>query len=434
MMREQPAVFATLPDPTLADAPAITDFGPEPHRFHDPLRPGRWTARIDRLVPNWRPSRALVDHYRRAHFRGDPAADALVRWMHGVGMKRGCEVVELAIERGLAAVPGAPAEVRAFFEEIETIPPWLDRATLARACELAERVSLGQNYVLFSISLLAGYASAGVTKTLAATGELEAMAPRRVAETSQFVEALYASRTIERDSEGFKTTIRVRLMHAFVRHKLLKSGWDTARWGIPINQADMASTVLSFSVTYLIGLRMLGFVIPRREREALIHLWRYVGGLMGVDATLLPATEKEGLRFLWLVAASQTGPDEDGRALASALLGVPAAYRKAGRLGDLLGRFDAHFCAGFTRSFVGNEIADDLALPDTAWKYAFLAVAAVNLCGEAVRLAAPNEGPLRGGRAGIRSRVGKLLNEMRYRSLLGGRPATFQPRTVASSA
>ncbi len=118
------------------------------------------------------------------------------------------------------------------------------------------------------------------------------MAPRRVAETSHFVEAVYASRTLERDSEGFKSAIRVRIMHAFVRHKLLRSGWDTGRWGVPINQADMAGTVLSFSVTYLIGLRMLGFVIQRRDREALVHFWRYTGRLLGVSDALLAATER----------------------------------------------------------------------------------------------------------------------------------------------
>src|SRR4029079_10235172 len=132
----------------------------------------------------------------------------------------------------------------------------------------------------------------------------------------------------ERNSAGFKSVIRVRLMHAFVRHKLLRSGWETDRWGGPINQADMAGTVLSFSVTYLIGLRLLGFVIPRRDREALVHLWRYVGRLLGVSDTLLPATEKESLRLLWLVAATQHGPDDDGRALARALLAVPSSYGK----------------------------------------------------------------------------------------------------------
>jgi hypothetical protein len=151
--------------------------------------------------------------------------------------------------------------------------------------------ALGHGYVLFSVSLLAGYVSAGITKTLVATGELERMAPRRIAETSKFVDDVYNSKTLGRSSDGFKSTIRVRIMHAFVRRKLLRAGWDVQRWGVPINQADMAGTVLSFSISYLLGLRMLGFVITRRERHALINLSRYFGRLHGVEDALLPANE-----------------------------------------------------------------------------------------------------------------------------------------------
>jgi hypothetical protein len=403
------------------------DFGPGPHRFRDPFLPGPQAHRLDRLMPGWKPDPPLVDFYRRAHFQGDPAADALVAWIHGVGMGEGRVLVERALERGMDGVPDAPAPLRAFFEEIEVVPAWLDRRTLARACRVPRRAALGHNYVLFSISLLAGYLSSGVTKTLAATGELEAMAPRRVAETSRFIESLYDSGTLSRNSAGFKNTIRVRLMHAFVRDKLLRSGWDASRWGMPINQADMAGTVLSFSVTYLMGLRMLGFVVSSAEREALIHFWRYAGRLLGVSEALLPATERESLRLLWLAAATQTGPDDDGRALARALLGVPDAYGHEGFVGELLARFDVRFCAGFTRSFIGDSAADDLGLPDTPWKYAFLAFAGANLCGEVLRLASPAAGR-------IPSRLGRVLADFRSRSLLGGRSVTFEPRTVAPHA
>jgi hypothetical protein len=333
---------------------------------------------------------------------------------------------ERALEHGIETLPSPPEPLQAFFAEVDAVPPWLDRDELEHASRVAERVALGQNYVLFSISLLGGYVSARVTKTLVATGELETMAPRRIGETSKFVEDVYRSRRLARTSDGFKSAIRVRLMHAFVRHKLLRGGWDTARWGLPISQADMAGTVLSFSVTYLLGLRALGFVIGREERAAVIHLWRYVGRLLGVDESLLAKNEKESLRLLWLVARSQDGPDEDGRALAQALLRVPVAYRGEGALGGALIRFDTAFCAGLTRWFIGDVAADGLGLPDTAWKYAVLLVAPANLCAEAVRSLLP-------GAATVRSRLGRALNDLRQRTLLGDRPATFEPRTIASS-
>lgn len=408
-------------------AATVDDFGPGPHRFRDPRQADAWTGRLKRMIGNWSPDDGLIEHYRRAHFVGDPAADALVLWMHATGHRAALAMFNQALEQGLASIAEPPEPLRRFFEEVEAVPAWLSRGTLVRACNAVDRVSLGHGYVLFSVSLLAGYVSSGITKTLAATGELARMAPRRVAETSKFVDDVYDSRTLGRNTDGFKSTVRVRLMHAFVRQKLLSSGWDTARWGVPINQADMAGTVLSFSIAYMLGLRALGFLIPARDREALIHLWRYVGRLLGVQDTLLAATEIESMRLLWLAAASQEGPDGDGRALAQALLTVPGAYRPPGRLGELVGAFDTAFSAGFTRFFVGDAAADGLGLPNTWWKYALLVVAPLNMCRELLSRALPE-----GARVG--PRLGRAMNRYKMQNLIGSNPVRFVPRTGASSS
>ncbi len=66
---------------------------------------------------------------------------------------------------------------------------------------------------------------------------------------------------------------------------------------------------------------------------------------MGVDEALLPATETDGWRLFWLMAATELDPDEDSRTLADALTrssglaatGAPAHRRTgcsgAGRAG-----------------------------------------------------------------------------------------------------
>ncbi|HEX2676837.1 MAG TPA: oxygenase MpaB family protein [Polyangiales bacterium] len=394
-----------------------------PNRFRDPFRSDDWTKRFDWMVPKHKPDASLVNSYRRACFEGDARADALVEWMNQVGIREGMAAFEQALEHGIESVSSPPEQLVSFFEEIEEVPAWLNRGSLVRACRVPRRAALGHGYVLFSVSLLAGYVSAGITKTLVATGELERMAPRRIAETSKFVNDVYGSGPLERTSDGWKSTIRVRMMHAFVRRKLLRGGWDVERWGLPINQADMAGTVLSFSIAYIIGLRMLGFIITQRERHALIHLWRYVGRLLGVRDSLLAATESESLRLMWLVATSQEGPDEDGRALAHALLGVPAAYRGDSKRSAALAAFDTKFCAGLTRFFVGDQAADGLGLPDTPWKLAFLLFAPLNFCSEAVGRVVP---PL----ARASTRMGLALNDYRTGTLTGARPVKFAPRAV----
>jgi ER-bound oxygenase mpaB/B'/Rubber oxygenase, catalytic domain len=53
-----------------------------------------------------------------------------------------------------------------------------------------------------------------------------------------------------------------------------------------------------FSAGVLDGLSRLGYRFSQVEREALVHLWRYAGYLLGVDPELLIADEFEGNRLL----------------------------------------------------------------------------------------------------------------------------------------
>ena len=60
--------------------------------------------------------------------RGDPPADRLVEWMFAGDMKLTRPLFERALERGIKAVPDAPAPLREFFERVERRPHWVDMA------------------------------------------------------------------------------------------------------------------------------------------------------------------------------------------------------------------------------------------------------------------------------------------------------------------
>ena len=393
---------------------------PLPLRFRDPFAPEPWAKSTERLAPHLERDDALLARLRDAHLEGDPLADALVEWMHAVGMRDGRRIFEQALERGIASVSDPSAPLRDFFAAVDAVPAWLDRGEIARACRAAARCTIGGGYVLFSLSLLAGYVSAGITKTLVRTGALTSMAPRRLAETAKFVDDVYRSGTMDRTSDGFKTTVRVRVMHALVRRQLLRSGWDVERWGTPINQADMAGTTLQFSTTFIMGLRSLGFILPKKDGQALMHLWRYVGRLSGVGDDLLAATEEEGRSMLRLIGASQQGPDADGRALAEALLRAPAEQLRAAGYPAWAVHADGAFRAGLARLAVGPKAADALGLPNTAWKYAPLAVAPFVFGAELVRCITPFATPLA-------ERLGRRIADDRMQRLLDGERPGYVP-------
>jgi|Transcript_17122 hypothetical protein len=84
---------------------------------------------------------------------------------------------------------------------------------------------------------------------------------------------------------GWEAALRVRVLHAKVRRSLLQSGkWDTKKNGVPINQEDMAATLLAFSVNVLLGIELIaGKPLPDNEQRDYLALWRYIGWLLGVD-------------------------------------------------------------------------------------------------------------------------------------------------------
>lgn len=157
-----------------------------------------------------------------------------------------------------------------------------------------------------------------------------------------------------------------------IRRLLLDSGqWRPEVWGAPINQCHMAGTNVMFSAGVLDGLTRFGYHFERVEREALIHLWRYAGYLLGVNQELLIADEFEGHRLLDLIFAFEPQPDGDSRALVDALMQTSFTYVCNFKAGRLCG---VNLCYGLSRALIGDEQAAALGFPKTRWKWLLPAI------------------------------------------------------------
>ncbi|MCP4125191.1 MAG: DUF2236 domain-containing protein [Bacteroidetes bacterium] len=173
--------------------------------------------------------------------------------------------------------------------------------------------------VLGDLALCGGYANPDITKPLVFTGALKGENTfDRISETSQFWVDVTRKGALEIGAKGFKVAIRVRMMHAIVRQRILQhKEWKNNEWGWPINEADSLSTNVGFSMAMIFGCKMLGFRISNRKIEAVLHLWRYIGFLMGDDHEWLPKNAAEGLQCLLLINLSNRNiPDEGSRELA----------------------------------------------------------------------------------------------------------------------
>ncbi len=292
---------------------------------------------------------------RLGHFltREDPLADAVIDAL--VPLPRADQ--EAAIARMLSDAPGAlPPALTTLHDWLRATPVWFDEPRAEAGGEVLLRSGLLSGLVLGFKSLVLGYCSPAGNKPLIFSGRLTGDVNRRLAETSRFVEAVSQPGGLRFGAPGFITTVRVRLIHARIRHALKADPrWNTAAWGTPINQYDMAGTILLFSSQLVEGLRQLGANVTATEEDATLHQWRYVGRLMGVDDELLSTSPSEA-RTLWeLLDATQGLPDADSRTLTHAMIlsGIERGAPEAA----------ADFGYSLCRHLIGDRYADAMELP-----------------------------------------------------------------------
>lgn len=320
---------------------------------------------------------------------GDPLADAVVAMYKDLPTGQGRKLLDQALENGIHTVQNPPQALVDLFLQIDQEPIWLDRGKIKLACEVSRRIGPWGELVLRNLALMAGYLGGAAAKPLVFTGQLDRMTPRRLVETGKFWMDVTTNGGLERDAEGFKSAVRVRMMHAQVRAMLLKSGkWDDA-WGHPLNQWDSMATILEFSSIYLTGLRALGFVFTKKEREAITHLWRYIGYLMGVDETILPANETDSIRAMYLASATAPKPDEDSKILGQSLGDSPLMFASDHWFSQRAAKVERTLRIGYSRYLLGDNACNQLGLPDTKAKYFWPATVPLRMSSELVRKTVP---------------------------------------------
>ncbi|MBQ6642229.1 MAG: DUF2236 domain-containing protein [Saccharopolyspora sp.] len=354
-------------------AQAAHDAAAYPSRFFGAPERGRRIGRVLRLVARVRSlDEDLIDRIGRRMYSRDELGAQLVRAMRrdrADGERVRMAQFHQALEHGIESVPDAPEPLRKFFAEVDQVPDWVDFDLLERGARTVRRMGRTTGDVLLQLALIGGYRFGGPADLLVETGGLTgSTALRRLGETKKWAVAVTQPGAMHRDGEGFKLTVHVRAMHALVNDRFERNGrWDVQRWGLPINQTDQASTLGLFNSTLLLGVRALGWVVTGEESRAVMHLWKYVGWLMGVDEDWLFDTEREQNVFNYHILRVQDGQTPAGAALSSALVEGQLDVDH-GRFGGVIGRYTRLRLLSMLRYFLGKRDMRDLQLPVTpAW-------------------------------------------------------------------
>ncbi|MEV7039905.1 oxygenase MpaB family protein [Amycolatopsis sp. NPDC051061] len=339
----------------------------------------------------------------------DQRADDVVAWMAQQPKGQGRKLFEDALKNGAAA----EGPLKAFFDEVDAKPYWVDDERLERGAKAITRAGLLGLFPLGDMSLMGGYLASRATKSLVGTGEIEYQATRRLVETAAWWIDVTTPGALKHGEQGYASALRIRLVHAHVRAAMnRRDDWDYDAWDRPVNQVQTAGTLLLFSLVYVFGTQLLGLRYSARERGDILHLWRYIGWLMGVDDELLPTSEEDAWRLLWLLAATEFIPDDDSKRLAKALIEANAAVGEGrGAVGKVLSHVSVAVHSSISRLVLGKRNADFLGLPnDPVAQAAIVAVAGVNFAAETVRRFIPGATALqeRIGEAGRRGYVKRL--------------------------
>jgi len=229
----------------------------------------------------------------------------------------------------------------------ERIPSWVDFDQIQRGIDVFLSFSIVAGLSLYYLSLVPGFSIPKIALVLQQTQYLSPPSSKekiqeRLMDTGGFIASVMKSSSphneeqmkddsrkktgVEPSSflsasslrpggEGWTAALQVRTLHAKVRRMLLRrsilptkskmkvavkkesddqnkskhhqqqQGWDIHNFGVPINQEDLAATLLAFSVNVLSGIEFIaGRPLSQKQQLDYLALWRYLGWLLGVHS------------------------------------------------------------------------------------------------------------------------------------------------------
>ncbi|MGV0782892.1 oxygenase MpaB family protein [Mycolicibacterium sp. XJ775] len=320
---------------------------------------------------------------------GDEPMDRLVEWMSSAGMAQMRPLFEKALAEGVGNVPDAPEPLREFFLRVETVPEWVDPDKLRKGRRALLRGGSDGMSIARDVSLLGGYQFSGFNKTLLRTGALEKGPNKRFAETMQWAMDVISDGGLEPLGVGYRSTLHVRLIHAFVRrHVAAMPDWRAEEWGLPVNQTDMAATLVGALVAPPVASLAMGIVPAPGELDAIAHLTRYVGWLIGVEDEWLPRSFRDSIRVLYHTSTALAVPDETTQQLSVPMAQDPLSWHYSG-VRSLRRRLAWAQHLSITSAFLGPSAMRMLGLPTYMPPWYPLLRLPVNLIRSASAMASP---------------------------------------------
>ena len=317
-------------------------------------------------IPGYEKARAIApdiaDKYIAHTLIGDPLGEEMADDLSEFTPKEASILIQSAMDNeGEEALRNAPASLRKFFKESETLPEWVDYSNFAPAVRMFHRSSQVILAAFVAGVLIEGFTT-NIAKSFFITGRVRDQGVRRLGQNNRHMMEIFLPGGLYREGDGWKLSVRIRMVHSQLRHLLNRSEeWDTEAWGTPISAAHLGYAISAFSARLLKHMKTLGAEYTDEEYHSFMAVWRYSGYLMGIPETILFRDADEALK-LWRIAL-MCEPDAPLESVVMAHSLVNSAPLIAGRT-DPAGRRElAGYVYRVSRGLIGNETADSLMYP-----------------------------------------------------------------------
>ena len=317
---------------------------------------------------------ALLDRMREVT---DPDADAAVAaYFAAVEVDDPGALFGRLVRHVSLPVEDQVPEIAALLRSARTSPDWVNPQAVVRGQQFFNRLVAHHFTAMYLSSLPGSYAAAKGVQVLHMTSRLRTDTERRLNETAQLLMDVATPGSLGQGGPALDRIAHIRLMHAAVRWLIANDPsvrhvddldppqvvppdlvWSSS-WGRPGNQEDLVGTWLTFTVVVYDAFDASGVDYSEQDVADHLHMWRLIAHHLGIDPSLVPLDRAGAAALRDLIWERQHAPSASGRAMTDAL--VAQAHRHMPRLAWPM------LPTAF-RHFLGDHVADILALPPANW-------------------------------------------------------------------
>ncbi len=255
--------------------------------------PADYLPQVERALAH---DRERTINYFKHTLIGDPLADEMLEECSSLERAELYLFIQAGMDEDKRALADAPAALREFFSRLDSLPDWFNEVDPMPGIR-----SFHRNSPLIVGGMVGGVLVEGFTTNISRSfflsGRLRDQGVRRLQQNNRHMLEIFMPGGLDRQGDGFKLSVRIRLVHAQIRRLLNQSDdWDMEAWGVPISAAHTGFAISAFSARLLYHARRLGARFTDEERASFMQIWRRSGYLMGIPETILFHDEPEALK------------------------------------------------------------------------------------------------------------------------------------------